>query len=130
MVSFPQVPIPGWSEPTPCRAWWPGARDVLCPALVHQVVLKAWLRLLSDFPQWYHGAFRKCPKKYVGLGTRCWWHQAGAHLEALPAGFVGAEMKMGSLLNNSRVEEFLPGHSHRVTLPLGVIMCVVYLWFL
>lgn len=136
VVSFTQMLIPRESETAPCRTWWPGTRDwlgtrdVLCPAMVHQVLLKACQRLLSDFPQWCHRTLRNCPKKSVGLGTRCWWCQAGAHLDALAAGFVGVEINTDILLSNSHVQELIPGHSHTVTLPRGVLRNVVYLWLL
>lgn len=52
-----------------------------------------------------------------GLGTRHWWH----HLQI----FAGVEINTGSLLSNSPVEEiFIPGDSHEVTLPRGVMVCV------
>lgn len=88
---------------------------MLCPALGHQVVLKACLMLLSDFSQWCH-----CPKN-LGFGDK----GLVASGRSTPAGFVGVEINAGSLLSNSQVEEiFIPGHSHRVTLPRGVIVYV------
>lgn len=79
---------------------------------------------VDGFPQWGHGGgFQKLPRapillKWVSLETRCSWHQAGAHPNALPAGFVVvAEMRMCNLLSNSRMEELIPGYSHAVTLP-------------
>lgn len=100
------------------------ASDGLYAATVHQVVLKACLRPVDGFPQWGHGGgFQKLLRvpillKWVSSETRCSWHQAGAHPNALPAGFVVvAEMRMCNLLSNSRMEELIPGYSHAVTLP-------------
>ena len=134
MLSFSQVPIGGQREPPLRRAWWPGARDGPYPATVHQVVLKACLKLVDGFRQRGHGGgFQKLPKdpillKWVSLETRSQWHQAGAHLNALPAGFVDiAEMRMCNLLGSSHMEELIPGYSHRVILPRDVFMYVMRL---
>lgn len=134
MLSFPQVPTPGQWEPCLCRAQWQVASDGLYPATVHQVVLKACLRLVDGFPQWGHGGgFQKLPRApilliWVSLETRCSWHQAGEHPNALPAGFVViAEMRLCNLLSNSHMEELIPGYSHAVTLPWDVFMYVMCL---
>lgn len=69
--------------------------------------------------------------KWVSPETRCWWHRAGVHPNTLPAGFVDvAKMRTCDMLNNSRIEKFIPGYSHRVTPPQDVFMYVMRLQLL
>jgi len=82
------------------------ARDGPYLSMVHQTVLRA------------------CP---TPDNARCQWHQAGAHPNALPAGFVDvAEMRTCKMLSKSPIEEFIPVYPHGETPPQDVFMCDVF----